>query len=112
MRKTARFMLLASLVGFSACTSVEEEIKKEIDKANYCESPRDCVDVGGKCPFDCAIVVNAREAERIRALVDGFESKCMYSCTPITGVKCERQKCSAVLAMPSAAEGGGMDRNN
>lgn len=98
-------ILIAALLLLSACSSdamTQEQIKQEIAAANYCETPDDCVDVGGKCPFDCYIFVNGSEADRIKTMVDGHGTTCTYSCLAINGVDCVNNKCQPVHDMPAA----------
>lgn len=101
-----RLTLPALIVGIlllTACspaTNSEAAIKEAIVAANYCDTPNDCVDVGGKCPFDCYIFVNMNEEERIKAMVEGYESDCTYSCLAITGVDCVEHTCKPMLDPP------------
>ncbi len=98
------------LVLLSACVNVdtarepttEQGIKRAIVEANYCETASDCVDVGAKCPFDCYILVNKDEAPRIKKMVDGFPSKCEYSCIAISGVECKENKCQVIPNPPAS----------
>ena len=86
-------LMVITLLG---CSFSESRIKKEIEKANYCEIAEDCVDVGGKCPFGCFIHVNKNEADRIKNLVDSFDSKCIYDCMSCFNVECKNNKCTEV----------------
>lgn len=92
---------LTLLVG---CQSGEQDVKDAIAEANYCETVTDCVDVGGKCPFDCYIFVNEKESGRIKTLVEGFDSQCTYSCMALKGVACDNHKCVPVLDTPPQAD--------
>jgi hypothetical protein len=95
-----RLLPLLSLIALAGCMSAEAQIKQEISDANYCETAADCVDVGGKCPFDCYIFVNASEADRIGDLVGSYNSTCEYSCIAIDGVDCVDNKCQAIVPGP------------
>ena len=75
-------------------------IEREIVKAGYCEVDSDCVVAASKCPFGCHITVNKNEAERIRGLVNSFDSTCAYSCVELKDVICENNKCRAVWESP------------
>jgi hypothetical protein len=66
----------------------QQWITHQIDEANYCSVASDCVDAGGKCPFGCYNYVNAVEVERISALLDNYESECVYGC-----VRCPQAAC-------------------
>lgn len=87
---------LCLLAACSPSPTSEQGIKNAIGEANYCDTKDDCVLVGSKCPFDCYIYANASEADRIRTLVDGFESTCQYSCIASDGVECVAGKCEAI----------------
>ncbi len=102
MRITLPIIVLALLVlaGCSASPGSEAYIKQQIAEANYCETPADCIDVGGKCPFDCYIFVNSSEVDRMKEMVDGYESTCTYSCLAISGVDCVSNRCQPVQQMP------------
>ena len=75
----------------------EDDIKARIDAANYCTVASDCVNVGSKCPFGCAIIVNAAEADEIEALVDDYDSNCMYDCMGLDGIECLAGKCEGIF---------------
>lgn len=95
--------IIAATLLLAACntsTMTEAQIKEQITAANYCDSPNDCVDVGGKCPFDCYIFVNMKEEDRIKAMVEGYASTCTYSCLAINDVDCVEHKCQPVLDRP------------
>ncbi len=91
--------LLAVLV-LTACMSAEAQIKQEIAEANYCDTADDCEDAGGKCPFDCFVFVNKSEVDRIKTLVDDFESQCVYSCVALNRVDCIDHQCKPVFDAP------------
>lgn len=74
----------------------ESSIKSEIIKANYCDVDSDCVDAGGKCPFDCYVYVNKNEVDRISTLIESFDSKCVYGCILCQSAVCENSKCEVV----------------
>lgn len=102
---TKHLPLFLGFLLLTACApSDEAKIKQAIAEANYCETAADCVDVGAKCPFDCYIFVHKNEAERIKAMVDGYQSTCAYSCMAMTGVECIAKKCQVTTDMPAAAE--------
>ena len=93
------FFVLAFLsLGFLAACSAsgEASINAELKKANYCEKTEDCVFIGSKCPFDCAIYVNAKEAGRMKGIVDAYQSTCMYACLPDSGVECRDHVCTPI----------------
>lgn len=96
-----RLLALTGLVILSGCMSAEARIKEQIAEANHCETAADCVDVGGKCPFDCYIFVHKNEADRIRTLVEGYDSQCTYSCVAMNGVRCTENKCEVITDAPA-----------
>jgi len=87
---------LCILAGCAPSATSEQGIKNAIEQANYCETKEDCVLVGSKCPFDCYIYSNKAEADRIRTMVDGFDSQCTYSCIASDGVECVSGKCTMI----------------
>ncbi|MEK6922171.1 MAG: hypothetical protein AABX08_00025 [Nanoarchaeota archaeon] len=100
--------LLIGILLLNACTEIiykdqpyfEDYIKNEIDKANYCNTKSDCVNIGNQCPFGCYIYVNKDQAERISGLIDDYinaqEARCEYGCLPCNDVICKNNKCEAV----------------
>lgn len=106
--KLSPLSLLAVFL-LTGCMSAEAQIKQEIADANYCDVAADCVDAGGKCPFDCYIFVNKNEVERIKTMVEGYESKCMYSCLMMKGVECVDHKCTVIQDLPPAADNSADD---
>jgi hypothetical protein len=71
----------------------EVGIQIEINNANYCEIKEDCVKLEGKCPLGCSILVNKKEANKIKSLIDSYKETCIYDCMPLGGIKCENSKC-------------------
>ncbi len=96
---------LLTLVLASCTMSEEAKIKTELAAANHCEVADDCELIGSVCPFDCYIYVHADEAERMKTMLDGYQSTCMYSCIASSGVECVDQKCQAITEPPPAPEG-------
>ena len=82
--------LLIVLVG---CTPKAESIQNEIDAANYCTVKEDCAYVGSQCPFGCYIYVNSAEADRIKGMLDSYESKCAYGCIACSDFDCVDGRC-------------------
>lgn len=95
-----KYLLALAILLVASCASQEESIKREIESANFCETKEDCILVGSKCPFDCYIYSNAKEADRIKNLVDSYESACAYSCIMCDDVACENGKCKPVCESP------------
>lgn len=102
MMRPSPLPIIAAALLLAACNSslTEANIKEQIAAANYCDTPDDCVDVGGKCPFDCYIFVNEKEEGRIKSMVEGYASTCTYSCLAINDVDCVEHKCQPVLNAP------------
>lgn len=87
-----------------ACSPSKADIEQEIEAASACPGTDLCVDVGGICPFDCVVPVNQREAERIRKLMEDFDSSCVDAC-PSGGKEgvfaiCSDGKCTSVTVPP------------
>jgi hypothetical protein len=78
----------------AACSPTESDIRDAIEDANHCSAVSDCVDVGTVCPFGCNILVNKSEAQRIRDMLDGYESTCAYDCAAPKGVACTGGRCT------------------
>lgn len=79
----------------------ESFIKKEITKANYCQTNDDCKMVAvSKCPFGCYVHVNKNEASRIETLLNKYESNCAYSCIEYPGVSCVANTCQLNETVP------------
>ena len=97
MRKLIIFTLLIFVVIISGCAKSESHIEKEIEKANYCETKEDCADTKtNKCPFGCNIYVNKNEVDRIRNLINSYDSNCEYECAYCPDVECKNNECEAV----------------
>jgi hypothetical protein len=71
----------------------EKKIKKAIEEAKYCETKEDCVKISSQCPFGCWAVVNRNEAERIRDMINSYESNCVYGCVELKGFDCVEGSC-------------------
>ena len=68
-------------------------VKNVIEKANFCETKDDCVQIVGKCPFDCYVHVNKKHEEEVKNLLENFTSNCIYSCVQKVEYDCVRGKC-------------------
>jgi hypothetical protein len=90
-------ILVGVVLTAPGCGPSEEDIKKEIEAARPCASADECVDIGGYCPFGCSITVNKKEADRVRDLVEGYESNCVYSCIASKGISCEAGRCTTLV---------------
>jgi hypothetical protein len=61
------------------CSFLEQEIKQEIEKANYCEKDEDCVVVGitSNCKFGCHLIVNREVAfSKINKDLERYRDEC------------------------------------
>lgn len=76
--------------------SKEGEIKQAIIDAGYCNVSTDCEVLYAECPFGCHAPVNKKEADKIRMMLDSYESTCIYSCIQIQGVECVENKCQII----------------
>ena len=94
MKKIFLFFTVASLLLVSC--SNENYIRAQIQKSDYCGNKEDCVLVDSKCPFGCYIYSNAKEAARIKKLIDSYSSNCMYTCIQCSDVECREGRCAAV----------------
>jgi hypothetical protein len=95
------FLVAAMLVTALLLMPNEEDlIKEQIDRANYCTVDADCVDAGGRCPFGCYAYVNTAEVDKIRGLIQGFESNCEYGCISCPSAVCMEGKCKEVCDLP------------
>lgn len=74
----------------------EAGIKQAIEQARYCEVKSDCAQVESKCPFNCWVFVNGKEAGRIKNFIDSYESRCIYKCVRLKGYDCIDNKCQAL----------------
>lgn len=97
MRILLIFFLILLLGGCNTQILVEKEIKK----ANYCEVKSDCVIIESECPFGCYIGINKNEEDKIRGLIEDYNSnklnsKCVYSCIQIQGIDCINSKCEII----------------
>ena len=92
-------ILIAGALLLTACwrAEPEQQIQNELQKANYCDTASDCVNVGGKCPFDCYSFVNKKEAERMISRIMKFESACVYKCAAMKSVSCVNNSCTVIL---------------
>jgi hypothetical protein len=77
-------------------------IQAAIIEANHCREDSDCSLVGSYCPFGCHIYVHKDEAARIRELVEGYQSTCIYSCIYSPGPACRDGTCTFIEGLPPA----------
>ncbi|MFH1064260.1 MAG: hypothetical protein V1729_04225 [Candidatus Woesearchaeota archaeon] len=96
MKKVVLMLLLfIFLVG---CSPTPDQIRKEIDQANYCNTKEDCRDAGDLCPYGCNIYVNKDKVGKIMNLLDSVDVACMYGCVECPDVECKESKCEPVCA--------------
>lgn len=102
MKKIIYFLVLGLLlIGVAVSLNFfvfnkEKDIKQAIEKAKYCEKKEDCAKIDSQCPFGCWVVVNKKEAERIKEMIDSYESECVYGCVEVKGYDCIDNTCQIV----------------
>jgi hypothetical protein len=79
------------------CVS-ENDVKRDIEAANYCDADRDCIIVSFGCPFGCASYVNAgANLTKIRGDVERYNlctgAVCEYKCMQPKDPVCSGGKC-------------------
>jgi len=70
-------------------------IEKKLKEGNHCEIKADCILLGNKCPFGCAIYVNKGNYEELRNMFESYSSKCAFECPSISGVECINNECKS-----------------
>ena len=98
MRKILISMILLPLILIVGCTN-ESYIKKEIEKANYCEIDSDCVLISSECPFGCYQAININEKQKVISLLESYKpgsEKCVYGCLYCEKVICVDKRCQEV----------------
>ncbi len=98
MKKAVLILLL--FIFLSGCSPTPEQIRDEIDQANYCITDYDCINAGSKCPFGCNIYVNKEKAGKIINLLDSVDVACLYGCVDCPDVACNEGKCEALCGGP------------
>lgn len=83
----------------------EYYIEMKIKEANYCQTKNDCIELQGQCPFGCYVYVNKSEGERIKNLIDSYESTCIYGCIESSGYDCLENKCVSLLDQNNSGAG-------
>ena len=107
-------LAFAFLAPAKQATLTEQQIKAEIEDANYCNVNEDCAPVSFACPFDCNIFVNQKESTKINALLHSFvpteQNSKMCSmigaCIEPVRVECKNNKCEAVYQTQKTEIGG------
>lgn len=79
------------------CPAIED-IKKEIEEANYCSEDKDCLVTFFGCPFGCGGYVNSKTdipalKARITQYKECMNDNCTYKCVPVPEPKCVDNKC-------------------
>ena len=91
-----KIFLLVFLLMLISCSKSQTFIRNQIYQENYCTTKDDCVNIGSKCPFGCYILVNKNEAEKIKKLVNSYESNCVYDCMYCPDFECKNGRCEPV----------------
>jgi len=87
-------LLVLMIIVFTSFLPVKQSyISHQIAWAGYCEESVDCVIIGNKCPFSCAVVVNKDNENRIAHLINSFPSTCELSCSGREKATCLENKC-------------------
>jgi hypothetical protein len=89
----APVLLTVAFLGLTACVSQEQAIREEIAQANYCKTDAECAMVPGQCPFDCYVLANQSEQDRVSSLIMNYASNCRYSCVEPPPFSCVEGKC-------------------
>lgn len=91
----------------------EQQIKSEIEKANYCITSEDCAPISYACPFDCNVFVNQKESARISTMLYSFvpteQNSKMCSmigaCIEPMRVDCKNNRCEAIYKTKTGIRG-------
>lgn len=80
------------------CDKLEEQIREEIEKLNYCEEDEDCKTEMFGCPFGSYSFVNkGSDQKRVGELIEEYDSKCIRCeyelLPPPTSLECKENKC-------------------
>lgn len=81
------------------CNILENDIKQDLEEANYCEKDDDCVVVSFGCPFGCWNFVNKNiDLSPIKEKVEEYKNQCsgcLYKCgAPPENLICQNEKCT------------------
>jgi len=98
--KQALLTVLITFLLTGCFFSQENTIKKEIENASYCQQKSDCEVIQSQCPFGCYLAVNKNESQRIKNLIDNFDSDCTYGCTELNDYDCVENKCRLIIEQP------------
>ena len=80
-----------------SCPAIED-IKKEIEDANYCTAEKDCFVIFLGCPFGCGGYVNAKtDIPALKAKIANYNEcmdvNCVDKCVPLSEPACVDNKC-------------------
>src|SRR3989339_1316889 len=85
------------------CSDLEQEIRTEIESANYCKKYSDCVSTPLRCPLKCSAVINKLHLNDINRKLELYSDcisksknsiKCQMECSiEHSEVKCLNNKC-------------------
>lgn len=86
------------------CPAIED-IKKEIENANYCTVDKDCLVTFFGCPFGCGGYVNAKtDIPALKAKIDKYyecmDINCKNNCIPVPEPVCVDNKCLGDIKSP------------
>lgn len=89
-----KYFIVFLFLLLSACT-VQQDVEKQIETANYCNTPDDCVNLGSRCPFGCDILVNKNEADIVKRKLNALPqiNRCNYNCVMPSLIECQENKC-------------------
>ncbi len=83
---------------------LKQEIRWDIEKANYCNSTQECKVVSFGCPFGCWSFVNKDfDIKPIQDKVQEYHSRygrCQFRCDRLTSVVCKDSKCVEAVCEP------------
>ncbi len=103
-------LVVAGLIAMMSYLPARQSyISRQIARAGNCATDAECVIVGNKCPFSCAVVANRNEADRITRLVNLFPSTCELSCPGNNRAVCLNGSCR--VADQETADNGLDSRN-
>ncbi len=90
-------MLDENLSSGDSSSILEQQIRKKIEKLNYCGNGGDCIIVDFGCPFGCGSYVNGNaNLSSIKGQVQSYTDvygTCAFRCTRSFLPRCENSKC-------------------
>ena len=73
----------------------DETLKQLQDRTTVCAQDSDCVHLGDRCAWGCAVTVNKKYEAEVEAWFGKHDTKCAIDCPAVDKPVCQQGRCNS-----------------